>query len=208
MTATCTAAKTCLPTLDEAGACMTGVEGMTGEEGEEGEEGETDPISEIGSVCTTDCKPVMDRLGNPDCAASLHLAGGALQSVANLCSPACATESLPDLTTKVTACVASLTNWTHMQCSPACSDMMTAVKASACYTGLSFSSAIPAEMWTTLEQACTLFDTCYEEQMTYQTIVPECQNALGSYDVTTGGCPASCQTYVEGDWTRTRRSGR
>ena len=73
--------------------------------------------------------------------------------------------------TKVTACVSSLTSDpSSMQCSPACSDMMTAVQASACYTGLSFSSSIPAEMWSTLEQACQLFDTCYEEQMTYQQI--------------------------------------
>ena len=49
MTATCTAAKTCLPTLDEAGACMTGVEGMTG----------TDPIAEIGSGSEFDGKIVL-----------------------------------------------------------------------------------------------------------------------------------------------------
>ena len=141
--------------------------------------------------------------------------------VDSLCAPACAEESLPDLVTKVEACVTSLTNWTHMQCSPACTDMLSAVQSSACYTSQSFSSSIPAEMWTTMTQACQLFDTCYEEQMTYQTIVPQCQmelsqrmNGLPAYDqafpthdldafLTTAGtfagagCFGPCKQYVE-----------
>ena len=114
--------------------------------------------------------------------------------VDSLCAPACAEESLPTLITKVEACVSSLTSnlcsdcaASSMQCSPACTDMLSAVQSSSCYTSQSFASSIPAEMWTTMTQACQLFDTCYDEQMTYQTIVPQCQTALESYDVTTGG---------------------
>ena len=87
-----------------------------------------------------------------------------------------ADESLPDLMTKAETCVSSLTSDpSNMKCSPACTDLLSAVNTSACYTSLSFASMIPAEMWTTLTQACQLFDTCYEEQMTYQTIVPACE---------------------------------
>ena len=108
----------------------------------------------------------------------LAMAEGVVDS---LCAPACAEESLPTLNTKVAACASSLVDMTNMQCSPACTDMLSAVQASACYTSLSFASSIPADVWTYLEGACALFDTCVTDyKNTIEPLVQPCADTFGS----------------------------